>query len=112
MKAGPGAGAGLFLCPETRVIRPKSGRLSYFCAPRHVRAPRSLSLSSDHSPAPERTALSRYRKIPVVELEVGMYVSELDRPWLETPFLFQGFYVSNDAELAADGIDPAEYYLN
>jgi hypothetical protein len=56
--------------------------------------------------------LSRYRKIPVVELEVGMYVSELDRPWLETPFLFQGFYVSNDAELAADGIDPAEYYLN
>ena len=30
-----------------------------------------------------------------------MYVSELDRPWLETPFLFQGFYVSNDEELAA-----------
>ncbi len=30
-----------------------------------------------------------------------MYVAELDRPWLETPFLFQGFYVNNDEELAA-----------
>ncbi len=30
-----------------------------------------------------------------------MYVSELDRPWLETPFLFQGFYVRNEEEVAA-----------
>lgn len=30
-----------------------------------------------------------------------MYVSELDRPWLETPFLFQGFYVRNEEEIAA-----------
>ncbi|MGH8250866.1 MAG: HD-GYP domain-containing protein [Steroidobacteraceae bacterium] len=30
-----------------------------------------------------------------------MYVSELDRPWLETPFLFQGFYVRNQDEIAA-----------
>jgi len=45
--------------------------------------------------------LSRYRKIPVAELEIGMYVSELDRPWLETPFLFQGFYVRSEDEVAA-----------
>jgi putative nucleotidyltransferase with HDIG domain len=45
--------------------------------------------------------LSRYRKIPVADLQIGMYVSELDRPWLETPFLFQGFYVRNDEEIAA-----------
>ena len=45
--------------------------------------------------------MPRYRKIPVAELEVGMYVSELDRPWLETPFLFQGFYVQSDEEIAA-----------
>lgn len=32
-------------------------------------------------------------RIPVQELEPGMYVSELDRPWEETPFLFQGFTV-------------------
>ena len=30
-----------------------------------------------------------------------MYVSELDRPWLETPFLFQGFYVRNQDEIVA-----------
>jgi len=30
-----------------------------------------------------------------------MYVSELDRPWLETPFLFQGFYVRSEDEVAA-----------
>ncbi len=29
-----------------------------------------------------------------------MYVSELDRPWLETPFLFQGFYVQTPEEIA------------
>lgn len=37
------------------------------------------------------------KKISVEDLQVGMYVSELDRPWRETPFLFQGFEVrSND----------------
>jgi putative nucleotidyltransferase with HDIG domain len=30
-----------------------------------------------------------------------MYVSELDRPWLETPFLFQGFYVQTEEDVAA-----------
>ena len=30
-------------------------------------------------------------KVPVDQLCVGMYVSELDRPWLGTPFLTQGF---------------------
>lgn len=45
--------------------------------------------------------MSRYRKIPVADLEIGMYVSELDRPWLETPFLFQGFYIRNQDEIVA-----------
>jgi len=30
-----------------------------------------------------------------------MYVSELDRPWLETPFLFQGFHIRNQEEINA-----------
>jgi Domain of unknown function (DUF3391) len=30
-----------------------------------------------------------------------MYVSELDRPWLETPFLFQGFCVRSEDEITA-----------
>lgn len=34
------------------------------------------------------------QKIIVVdELQVGMYVSKLDRPWIETPFPLQGFYI-------------------
>ncbi len=37
------------------------------------------------------------KQIPVEDLKFGMYVLELDRPWLGTPFLFQGFpIVSND----------------
>ncbi|HYA38135.1 MAG TPA: HD-GYP domain-containing protein [Candidatus Methylomirabilis sp.] len=31
------------------------------------------------------------KKIDVLDLRWGMYISQLDRPWLETPFLFQGF---------------------
>lgn len=33
---------------------------------------------------------------PTDQLSVGMYVSKLDRPWLETPFLFQGFHIESD----------------
>ncbi len=29
------------------------------------------------------------------QLEVGMYVSELDRPWSETRFMFQGFRIES-----------------
>lgn len=28
-----------------------------------------------------------------------MYVAELDRPWRETPFLFQGFYIESQADI-------------
>ena len=30
-----------------------------------------------------------------------MYVADLDRPWLESPFLFQGFYIESPDQLAA-----------
>ncbi len=33
------------------------------------------------------------------ELELGMFVSRLDRPWEETPFIFQGFLISNQEEI-------------
>jgi len=39
------------------------------------------------------------KKVDVAELEIGMYVAELDRPWLETPFLFQGFELSTEEDL-------------
>jgi putative nucleotidyltransferase with HDIG domain len=40
------------------------------------------------------------QKIDVTELAIGMYVSDLDRPWLETPFIFQGFPISTQEEIA------------
>ncbi|MGH8403215.1 MAG: DUF3391 domain-containing protein, partial [Gammaproteobacteria bacterium] len=33
------------------------------------------------------------------DLEAGMYVARLDRPWTETPFLFQGFFIRNQDEI-------------
>lgn len=40
-------------------------------------------------------------RIPVstTNLSVGMYVSMLDRPWLETPFVFQGFEIVDRFEI-------------
>ena len=35
------------------------------------------------------------RKVDVSKLVPGMYVSRLDRPWLESPFLYQGFSLDN-----------------
>ena len=35
-------------------------------------------------------------QVEATELEVGMYVAELDRPWLGTPFLFQGFLIEDE----------------
>jgi HD-GYP domain-containing protein (c-di-GMP phosphodiesterase class II) len=39
------------------------------------------------------------RKVDTKELQIGMYVSELDRSWLETPFLFQGFKISSQGDI-------------
>ncbi len=38
-------------------------------------------------------------KIYTSDLELGMYVSGLDRPWLETPFLLQGFRIDTEEDL-------------
>ena len=38
--------------------------------------------------------------MPVEQLKVGMFVSELDRPWLDTPFLVQGFLIEDEATIA------------
>ena len=34
------------------------------------------------------------------DLRKGMFVSKLDRPWLESPFLLQGFVIEDDEQLA------------
>jgi HD-GYP domain-containing protein (c-di-GMP phosphodiesterase class II) len=40
------------------------------------------------------------KRVPVTELQFGMYVAELDRPWTDTPFMFQGFVLSSQKQLA------------
>lgn len=40
-------------------------------------------------------------KINVEDLQVGMYVSKLDKPWLKSNFLFQGFELKNQADIYA-----------
>ena len=39
-------------------------------------------------------------KVMVENLDFGMYVSQLDRPWLESPFLLQGFMIKDEEEIA------------
>lgn len=46
------------------------------------------------SEAPART-----KEIGTDLLLHGLYVHTLDRPWLETPFLFQGFKIETDSEI-------------
>lgn len=41
----------------------------------------------------------RLEKIYIKDLRIGMYVVELDRPWLESPFLVQGFVIKSVQEL-------------
>lgn len=43
--------------------------------------------------------MSSTLKISVSQLKIGMYVAQLDRPWLETPFLFQGFYIRDQDDI-------------
>ncbi|HZD53193.1 MAG TPA: HD-GYP domain-containing protein [Woeseiaceae bacterium] len=38
-------------------------------------------------------------RVHVEDLKIGMYVSALDRPWLETPFLFQGFIIRDEDDI-------------
>jgi len=39
------------------------------------------------------------KTVPVGELQFGMYIAELDRPWTDTPFRFQGFVLETPEQL-------------
>jgi putative nucleotidyltransferase with HDIG domain len=47
-------------------------------------------------------------KIHISELKIGMFVSRLDRDWLETPFLMQGFVIESLDDIYAVA-DYSEY---
>lgn len=41
------------------------------------------------------------KKVFVHDLELGMFVSDLDRPWHQTPFPIQGFYIRSQDDVRA-----------
>jgi len=38
-------------------------------------------------------------KVAVAYLKIGMYISELDRPWIDTPFLLEGFVIQSEDDI-------------
>lgn len=44
--------------------------------------------------------VSQLIKVQASDIKVGMYMSYPDRPWLETPFLFQGLILDSDKLIA------------
>ena len=45
------------------------------------------------------TATRRRLRVSVADLELGLFVAELDRPWVDTPLMIQGFLLDNDTDL-------------
>jgi len=43
---------------------------------------------------------SAFEAIEVEYLKLGIYVTDLDRPWLGTPFLLQGFLIEEEEQIA------------
>ena len=41
-----------------------------------------------------------HSKVDVKDLKVGMFVADLDRPWIDTPFLIQGFIIEDRQQIA------------
>ena len=40
-------------------------------------------------------------KVLTAQLKVGMFVADLDRPWVDTPFLLQGFLIEDEKQIRA-----------
>lgn len=81
--------------------------------PRHTKEPptrkaMNVILSSQPDPAditadagPDAQSVLRHYRLHVDSLSIGMWIAELDRPWLDTPFLIRGFRVDCKEELDA-----------
>lgn len=40
-------------------------------------------------------------KVFVEQLQFGMFIADLDRPWLDSPFLLQGFLLETEEQMQA-----------
>ena len=45
-----------------------------------------------------KTAVKKVR-VDSTDLSIGMFVCDLDRPWLDSPFLVQGFYIKDNIDV-------------
>jgi len=70
---------------------------------RTARHDRTRATTARRAPRPLENVTTRLvsdrRWISSREARIGMYVSELDRPWTETRFMFQGFLIRTPEEL-------------
>ena len=53
-----------------------------------------MRLTSESDNHPDTLVVPTRRRVAVANLELGMFVCELDRPWSETNFAFQDFHCS------------------
>lgn len=55
-----------------------------------------------HRPLPvePENPQSMQSKVAVKDLKVGMFVADLDRPWIDTPFVLQGFLITDRHQIA------------
>ena len=44
---------------------------------------------------------SQLVRVPVNSVSLGMYIAKLDRPWVGTPFMYQGFRINDNKDLRA-----------
>lgn len=68
-----------------------------------VKEPEPRRRIRDPAPKKERTKKVRklHEKIDVKDLRVGMFVVELDKPWEESCFMFQGLNINSPADVLA-----------
>jgi len=52
------------------------------------------------SPSQKNTSDSMHSKVAVKDLKIGMFVADLDRPWIDTPFQLQGFLITDGQQIA------------
>lgn len=43
-------------------------------------------MADEFGPEQRRYARENLVMVPAAQVEIGMFVAELDRPWIETPF--------------------------
>lgn len=60
-----------------------------------------MRLTSESDNHPDTLVVPTRRRVAVANLELGMFVCELDRPWSETNFAFQGFPLLTPGEMRA-----------